>query len=143
MRCVLDPNVLVSALLSRGGTPAQLVRLWLEGAFELIVSPLLISELKRVLAYPKIRSKVSEAESDAFLELLNEAASMVADPGRAPSLGSSDPEDDYLVALAEDARAVIVSGDKHLLNLAGQLPVFPPAGFRQMLWEVENRNGRN
>lgn len=39
MRAVLDPNVLVSALLSPTGTPARIVLAWAEGRFELVVSP--------------------------------------------------------------------------------------------------------
>ena len=133
MKCVLDPNVLVSALLSRSGTPGELVRLWFEGAFELIASPLLLAELARVLAYPKIRSRVSLAEAERFVDLLNRLAVIVVDRAEPPSVRTADPDDDYLVALAETARAAIVSGDKHLLDMAGQLPVYSPADFRQLL----------
>ena len=133
MRCVLDPNVLVAALFSRRGTPAKLVRLWLDGAFEVVVSPSLLAELQGVLAYPTIRARVSEAEAAAFLAILEGGATTVADPARAPSIRSVDPNDDYLVALAEVARAVIVSGDRHLLGLAGRLPVYSPAGFHRFV----------
>jgi predicted nucleic acid-binding protein len=40
-----------------------------------------------------------------------------------------DPGDDYLIALAAAARAVIVSGDRHLLDMRDELPVQSPAGF--------------
>lgn len=133
MRCVLEPNVLVSALLSRRGAPAELLRLWFEGAFELVASPLLLAELRRVLGYPKIESRVSSAEAEAFLALLNVGAVILDDPTQPPSLRSADPHDDYLIALAETARAVIVSGDNHLLDLAGQIPVYSPAGFGDLL----------
>jgi len=133
VRCVFDPNVFVAALLSRHGTPAVLLRLWLDGAFEMVASPLLMAELQRVLAYPKIRSRVSEAEAESFLTLLRQGATIVEDPGQLPSLRTPDPHDDYLVVLAEGARAVIVSGDKHLLGMAGRLPVYSPAGFRRLM----------
>lgn len=133
MRCVLDPNVFVAALLSRRGTPAELLRLWLDGAFEVVVSPLLMAELQRVLAYPKIESRVREVEAKAFLTLLSEGATIVDDPAQPPSLRTADPHDDYLVALAEAARTVIVSGDKHLLGMVGQLPVYSPADFRHLV----------
>jgi predicted nucleic acid-binding protein len=42
---------------------------------------------------------------------------------------SPDPDDDYLIALANIARAVLVSGDKDLLGLSGQIPVYSPAEF--------------
>jgi len=42
LRVVLDVNVLVSGLLDRPGPPAQILRAWYAGAFELVVSPLLL-----------------------------------------------------------------------------------------------------
>ncbi len=124
---MLDPNVLVAALLSRRGAPAKLLRLWLDGVFEVVVSPSLLAELQRVLAYPKIRASVSEVEAAAFLALLEGGATTVNDPTQSSSLRTADPNDDYLVALAEAARAIIVSGDRHLLDMAGRLPVYSPA----------------
>jgi predicted nucleic acid-binding protein len=43
------------------------------------------------------------------------------------------PGDDYLLALASSESAVLVSGDDHLLSLAGELPIHPPAGFLALL----------
>lgn len=142
MRCVLDPNVFVSALLSRQGAPAGLLRLWFDGAFEVVASPLLLAELQRVLAYSKIRSRVSDAEAAEFIALVNDVATIVDDPAQPPSVPTEDPQDDYLVALAEAARVVIVSGDKHLLGLAGRLPVYSPAGFRHLVNTREGGQGR-
>ena len=122
MRAVLDPNVLIAALLSRSGAPAQTVSLWLAGEFELVVSEALLAELERALAYPKVRRRVSEDEADAFVDLLRRGARLASDPA-APARRSADPGDDYLVALAEAEHAVLVSGDKHLLALAGELPI--------------------
>jgi len=138
VRCVLDPNVLVAALLSGRGPPAELVRLWLDGTFELVASPLLLDELKRVLEYPKLRTRVSEPEAKAFLTLLSKEANLIDDPARAPSLRSADPDDDYLVALAEEARAVIASGDQHLLAMAGKIPVYAPADLTKLLRAPES-----
>ena len=42
---------------------------------------------------------------------------------------AADPDDDHLVALAADYRAMLVSGEHHLLALAEDIPVFTPAGF--------------
>ncbi|MCA1705276.1 MAG: PIN domain-containing protein, partial [Actinobacteria bacterium] len=52
MRAVLDPNVIISAVLSPGGAPARVMTAWLEGRYELVVSPLLLEELERALSYP-------------------------------------------------------------------------------------------
>jgi len=55
VRAVLDPNVLISALLSPAGAPAELFTRWFAGEFELVVSPALLEELERALVYPEIR----------------------------------------------------------------------------------------
>ena len=129
MRAVLDPNVLVSALLSPGGTAAGALRAWLHGEFELVVSPLLLEELERALGYPKLRKRIEPEEARRFRELLAETATMAENPSDPPSVRSGDPDDDYLIALAASERAVLVSADEHLLELEGKIPVYSPAGF--------------
>ncbi|MFX8385659.1 PIN domain-containing protein, partial [Acinetobacter baumannii] len=44
IRAVLDPGVLVAALLSSQGAPAQLLRLLVKGHFQLVLSPKLLEE---------------------------------------------------------------------------------------------------
>ena len=132
MRAVLDPNVLIASFLSRSGAPAQIVSRWLAGEFELVISEALFAELVRALAYPKIRKRIAEDEASAFVELLREAVRLAADP-EAPAHRSADPGDDYLLALAQAERAVLVSGDQHLLALAGELPIFTPRAFLDAL----------
>ncbi|MGQ0480075.1 MAG: putative toxin-antitoxin system toxin component, PIN family [Pseudonocardia sp.] len=133
MRAVLDPNVIVSAVLSRGGTPAVLLRAWLDGEYELVVSPALLDELERVLGYPKIVKRVGPSEARELLDMLRRHAELVEDPSCAPLVRSPDPDDDYLICLAQAATAVIVSGDADLLGLADRLPVYSPAGFLALL----------
>jgi uncharacterized protein len=55
---VEDTNVLVSALISPGGPSAILLLEWRAGAFELVVSSILLVELREVLARPKSRKAV-------------------------------------------------------------------------------------
>ena len=129
MRAILDPNVLISAVLSRSGTPAKVLRAWLEGRFELIVSPLLVAELERALAYPKLAERIAAEEARELVEWLRREADLVEDPEGPPESRSKDPGDDYLVALAESERAVLVSGDKHLLKLTDEIPVLTPREF--------------
>jgi putative PIN family toxin of toxin-antitoxin system len=126
---ILDPNVIISALLSRQGTPAKVLRAWLEGRFELIVSPLLLKELARALAYPKLAERIEADEAAALIDWLRREAIIVDDPTEPPTSQSEDPGDDYLLALAEAERAVLVSGDRHLLALTAELPVLTAREF--------------
>jgi uncharacterized protein len=125
---VLDVNVLVSALLSRTGAPGRLLALWLEGAFELVISEALLAELGRALAYPKLRDHISREDAAEFVDLLHSTASMLNDVEH-PDHVSGDPGDDYLVALATASASILVSGDRDLLVLAPELPIQMPASF--------------
>lgn len=40
-----------------------------------------------------------------------------------------DPDNDYLIGLAHDQNAALISGGRHLLDLAAKIPVFSPAGL--------------
>ena len=134
MRAVLDPNILIAALLSRSGAPAQIVSSWLAGEFELVASDTLLAELERALAYPKLRSRITAEEATAFVALLRRGARLAADPPN-PARRSIDPGDDYLLALARaSGAAVLVSGDPHLTGLKGpDPPVLTPRQFLDRL----------
>jgi uncharacterized protein len=129
-RIVLDCNVFVSALLSPEGAPAQILDRWADEDFDLVVSPLLLAELREVLSRPKFHALVDSAHVDALLSGLIEDAVLVGDPPLRPGL-TPDPGDDYLVALAREADAqCIVSGDTHLTQLADpRPPVLTPREF--------------
>ena len=109
------------------------MRAWLDGAYELIVSPLLLEELERALGYPKLRERVTEAETQEVIELLRRGADLRDDPTRPPPVRSPDPGDDYLVALAAANQALIVSGDGHLLGLSDDMPAYAPAVFLALI----------
>jgi putative PIN family toxin of toxin-antitoxin system len=129
---VLDVNVLIAALLARDGAPARLLLRWLAGDFELIISDKLLSELGRALSYPKLRSRISMDDASAFVELLESAATKASDPDK-PKQRSRDAGDDYILALASSTSAVVVSGDRDLLDLAGELPIYTTKEFHAKL----------
>lgn len=126
MRVVLDANVLISALLSRAGAPARLIRRWLEGEFEVVVCERLLAETDAALARPKLRARVDVADVRDFLALVRELADAVSDPDEPPPIRSADPGDDYLLALAARENAQLVTGDAHLLALRDRAPVLGP-----------------
>ena len=133
MRAVLDPNVVISGLLSASGAPATVLSAWREGRFEGIVSPLLLDELRRAFSYPKLRRRISAEEAELAAHWLSDGATNVNDPSVRPPVQSADPGDDYLIALAAQEKAALVSGDKHLLDLRGHLPVYAPREFLELL----------
>lgn len=117
MRVVIDTNILISALLIKESTAAQLLEFWRHGVFTLITTRIQIEELARVLRYPKLRARIPTPEANWLIADLQELGVMVED---LPAVERSpDPDDNYLLALSE-AGAVdyLVSGDKrHVLAL--------------------------
>jgi putative PIN family toxin of toxin-antitoxin system len=128
-RAVLDPGVLVSALISPTGAAANLLVAAREGEFELVVSLSLLEELDTVLRRPKFRRYLDLETVDDYLRLVGRQADPSPDPTSLPPVRCADPDDDYLIALAHSQAASIVSGGRHLLAMADAIPVFSPAGF--------------
>ncbi len=133
-RVILDPGVLIAALISAKGAPRDLLRAWINGGFELLVSPKLLAELVRVLRRDKFRRYTSEREALAYVSLFQRFATHCADVESPPRL-SPDSDDDYLLALAHSQSAdYLISGDSHLTQLRNaEPPVLTPRGFLHRL----------
>ena len=134
-RAVLDPNVLVAAVLSPQGAPADCLRAHADGRFELIVSERLLTELAEVLARDKFRRYLSHDQAERLVAALRRDGLLCADPSEPPPFSSSDPDDDYLLALTHAQQAhVLVSGDAHLLGLqSSEIRIVTPREFLALL----------
>jgi putative PIN family toxin of toxin-antitoxin system len=135
VRAVVDVNVLISAALSVRGPSAEVLRHNRDGAFEMVVSELLITELTRALAYPKIRKRIPAEKAATFISWIRDHGTLAEDPSDPPPVRSPDPDDDYLISLAISRRAFLVTGDQHLLGLREDLPILTPAEFVAKLRE--------
>ncbi len=135
MRAVVDVNVLVSAVLSAKGRSAEILRATRDGQFELIVSEKLLAELKRTLAYPKLRKRIPPEKAAAFIKWVRDHGTLTEDPASPPPVRSRDPGDDYLLALAISRSAYLVTGDDDLPVLSDEFPILPPAQFATKLRE--------
>lgn len=109
LRAVIDPGMLVSAILAPGGIAAAIVDAWLEGDFTLIVSPMLLDELEQVLRRPRFADRLPEDCVTALIALVRDRAELVADPP-ARSGPTLDSRDEYLDAL------VLAAGATHLVT---------------------------
>jgi putative PIN family toxin of toxin-antitoxin system len=129
-RAVLDPGVLVSALIKPTGRPARLLAQAHGAGFELIVSPLLLEELEAVLLRKKFRRYVTVEEVADYLAFVRRQGTLVRDPGQPAPLSCPDPKDEYLLALAYAQKAILISGDSDLLELTGGAPICAPVDLR-------------
>ncbi len=137
LRAVVDANVFVSAAIRPEGPPGQILRLFLrDEAFELVMSPAMVTEIATALAYPAVR-RCLRAPIDAiqWLDSILLLADLVED-GVFSSQVSQDPDDDkYLYAAVSGRASVIVSGDKHLLTLGDYegIRIMQPRAFLAVL----------
>ena len=137
MRVVLDANVFVSALVSSRGVPSRILSLWRIGAFAPLASRPILSELERVLRYPKLqqRYRLPDTEIATFLDLV-EACAIHVDVKSTLLVVKADPEDNrYLECALEGGARYVISGDRHLLDLAAYrgIRILAPAEFLVVL----------
>lgn len=119
MRIVLDANVLVSGLLTRAGPPGQILDMWLDGKFQLFVSPRILDELQRVLRYPRISERLSEEQTNRFLDKLSKDAELVEGAMEIDVL-TRDPSDNMYLACAVKAQAqYLITGNSGHFEEAG------------------------
>ncbi len=128
MRVLLDTNVIVSAVTTRG-LCADVFRAVL-AAHELVICTQVLQEVRRIL---DMKFDVPEQLSAEYLELIGQEA-IVAEPGEVPDLPIQDQDDGAIVAAALVAGAqVLVTGDHDLQGLKGmgKVSILSPRAF----WE--------
>ncbi len=135
MRVFLDTNVIVSAFATRG-LSADVMRVVL-AEHELIVGEVVLVELDRVLEMKLRLSAAVRTQIDSLLR----GYEVQSRPSSALEVPVRDPDDALVLASALEARAdVLVSGDRHLLEVANQvtgLMITTPRGFWRLLTEKE------
>jgi putative PIN family toxin of toxin-antitoxin system len=133
MRAVFDTNVVVSTLVSGRHLP-WLRRAWANGTISPIVCRETVTELLRVLGYPKFR--LEAGDRDALLADYLPFAESVSLPNPRPRLPGicRDRDDAMFQHLAVVSQAdFLVSGDADLTVLASTCPVVSPAELRRRL----------
>jgi len=142
IRAVMDTNLLVSYLLVHRPPVSALIDVHLaRNDWTLLTAPVLLQELDRVLAHPKLHRYYSAETRLRFLALVAALSEVVELPETIPRI-CRDPDDDWVVACAVVGRAeAIVSGDRDLLDLqqVGRIPILTA---RQFLLRLQDREKR-
>ena len=117
LRVVLDTNVVLSALVFRGGAAGQARQAWQRGLVLPLASTATAQELVRVLAYPKFR--LSQAEQHELLADYLPYAETVRIPQPPPTVPDCrDVLDLPFMHLAVAGRAqALVTGGQDLLAI--------------------------
>jgi len=96
------------------GAPYRCLLVSRAGLVDLILSPPILEELRRVLV---AKFQHSAAEADEALSVIRETSTVIDIPGRLQVV-KDDPEDDKFIETAQVAGAeYLISGDRHLLAL--------------------------
>lgn len=111
MRVVLDTNIVVSALLSPHGAPAQLLRLALRGELAALYDDRIVTEYREVLSRPKFGFDPEEIEA-VVGQLERTGESVLAHP---LPIDLPDPDDlPFLeVAVAGNAHVLVTGNPRH------------------------------
>jgi hypothetical protein len=137
MRVVLDANVFASGLISEKGASARILACWQEERFEPVVSEAALEEIDRILHYPRIQQqyRLPEEAIGRLMALLRMQATTVY-PTEELHVVERDPTDNrYLECARAGHASIIVSGDKHLLDMGAYegIQILSPAGFVALL----------
>ena len=137
MRVVLDTNILIGALITKGTPPDRLYQAWLRAEIELVTSTAQMAEMIDVLARPRMQKFIDADEAAAIVENIGTRAVIVDRP---PVVNlSPDPKDNSILAAAVAGKAdLIVSGDKkHMLALR-DVEGIPVVSARDALGRIGN-----
>ena len=118
MRAVLDTNVLVRAAANESGLAGSLLKKITAGEHVLVLSPYILGEVSRVLAYPRLRARwlLDTSRIREFVEGLAGIAEIVRASTPAEPVVAADPNDDPIIQTAILGCAeVLVTRDSHLL----------------------------
>ena len=133
MKVILDCNIWISFLLSR--QDCLLRRMLMDTRFDIYICDELLAEIVNVARRDKIRKRVSEAELQQLLKIIDAFCEKTTISQIAESI-IRDPKDLYLLSLAETIDAnYIVSGDKDLTDLNQHLKtrIVKLADFKLMM----------
>lgn len=125
--------------MSSASSPSvQLLALWRTRKIIVITAAQQIEEIARVTLYPQVRARIVPALAGRLVNRLRDVAIVIE---KLPQLDvSPDPDDNYLLALAEKGQAqFLVAGDKELLSLKQykSTRIIAPAAMIETLKKAE------
>jgi putative PIN family toxin of toxin-antitoxin system len=141
MRIVLDTNVFISGIFFTG-PPYQILKAWRDGRVQLVVSPSILDEYRRIGA--ELALKFQDVDLKPFLDLLTVQAEIVLAPTLPPVVHDDPSDDKFLEAALAGKAPYIISGDKHLLKLSifQGIQILKPGDFvkRYLKDKAKDRN---
>jgi putative PIN family toxin of toxin-antitoxin system len=136
LKVVLDANIFVSAVLKPHSDLAKIFEWVKEGKIKLILSNDILSEIRAVLLYPKIRERHQRSPKEIEEFLQKTILVSINTPGEIKVRTiKDDPADTKYLAAAVEAKAdFIISGDRHLkdLKMFQGIRILDPSAFLRL-----------
>ena len=133
LRVVLDTNVLLSGIAYPASVPGKIIAAWRHGSVDVLLSPYIVEELRRVLPRLAHRHGLTAAEIDDLVDVISIQAEIIAPlPDTEPDLRDLDDQPvlgALLAALATSGADYLITGDNDLLVLRERYPIVTPAKF--------------
>lgn len=120
VRIVIDTNVFMGGLLAPEKAPGRLLRLWEDGAVEVLVSPAIRGEYLDILGKMRFgRPDAVARREDRANRLLNGPHCREIKPDLHLNLVRDDPADNkFLECALAGGATCLVTQDRHLLDVA-------------------------
>jgi len=136
VRVVLDTNCLVSALIFSHGKAGQLRSAWQRGGIIPLVCRETVTELIRVLGYPKFNLEREDIDS-LLADLLPWAEAVEVGVTHDTIEALRDTDDTIFIRMAQTADAAfLVSGDRHLLELRDKFPELNIVSLAEFMGQI-------
>ena len=119
MKIVIDANLFAGALIKPFSNPGRILDLIRENEIELVLSPPIILEVKRILLYPNIQKyhRKTRDEIDTFFEDILMFAWIVEGETKVDVIQDDLSDNKYLACAREGEANFIISGGHHPLQL--------------------------
>ncbi len=140
LKVVLDANIFVSAVLKPHSDLAKIFELVKEGKIRIILSNGILSEIRAVLLYPKIkqRHRRSPKEIEEFLQKTIPVSIVAPEKMKVRTIEDDPADTKYLAAAVEAKADFIISGDRHLkdLKMFEGIRILDPSAFLRFVEKV-------
>ena len=135
---VIDADCLIAGVLTSQGATSELLNRWQAGAFELVVCPRLVYEVRKALLSPRLADHydISATDAESFAQQLLDEGLLVDDPVNPPRVVPDNTNDDYLIALALTSGCrFLVTRDRHFekVDVAGLKVIGPLRAYQSCL----------
>lgn len=124
MKVLLDVNVLVSGIITKGGVCATILDLLIDDRIAAVLDSRIMIEYRRVCAEPRLQ--LDAGAVDDFLHFLGDCAENITAMPLDAAL--PDPDDLPFLEVVAEAKAVLVTGNKKHFpaKAAGRVKIVSP-----------------